>query len=98
MALTIEDVEKVARLARLHLTDEEVVRFQEQLSAVLEHVEMLSELDLTGVAPTAHAVAQENVFREDLARPSLPVEEVLYNAPRHTQQQFLIQTVLDEEE
>lgn len=97
MALTIEDVRKVAHLARLQLTEEEVRQYKEQLSSVLDYVELLNELDLEGVPPTSHAVARRNVFREDEAQPSLLLEDVLFNAPRQAREQFLIQTVLDDE-
>ena len=96
MALTRADVEKIAELARLTLTEAQVVQYQEQLSAVLDYAAMLTELDLEAVLPTAHAVAQINVMREDEIRPSLPLEEVLYNAARHQDNQFLIQPVLDD--
>ncbi|MDX1663072.1 MAG: Asp-tRNA(Asn)/Glu-tRNA(Gln) amidotransferase subunit GatC [Candidatus Promineifilaceae bacterium] len=96
MPLTIEEVERVARLARLALTEAEKAELREQLSTVLDYIEVLSELDLEDVPPTAHAVSQQNVLRPDIARPSLPIEEVLRNAPAHTQEQFLIQAVLDE--
>ena len=81
MPITREDVLHVAHLARLALTDEEVERFQEQLSAILEAVGKVSELDLTGVEPTAHPLALANVWAEDEPRPSLPLEEALANAP-----------------
>ncbi len=97
MALTAEEVRKVADLARLHLSETEVEAYREQLSSVLAYVEQLNELDLEGVPPTAHAVGQENVWREDEARPSLPLEEVLLNAPAQAQDQFLIQPVLGDE-
>ena len=97
MALTIEDVKKVAHLARLQLTEEEIRQYQEQLSSVLDYVELLNELDLEDVPPTSHAVARRNVLREDEARPSLPVEDVLFNAPEQARDQFFIQAVLDDE-
>ena len=96
MSLTIAEVERVARLARLALSDAEKAEMREQLSRVLDYVEVLSELDLEGVPPTAHAVSQQNVLRPDVARPSLPLEAVLRNAPTHTHAQFLIQAVLDD--
>lgn len=97
MALTADEVRKVAELARLQLSDDEVEAYREQLSSVLAYVEQLNELDLEGVAPTAHAVGQVNVWREDEARPSLPIEEVLFNAPEQARDQFLIQPVLGDE-
>lgn len=96
MALSIEDVEKIADLARLELSEEEKRMYQAQLSTILEYVEQLNQLELEQVPPTAHAVPQQNVMREDIARPSLPLDELLLNAPAHAQHQFLIQTVLDE--
>jgi aspartyl-tRNA(Asn)/glutamyl-tRNA(Gln) amidotransferase subunit C len=81
MAITREEVLHVARLARLELTDEEVERFTEQLSAILEAVAKVSELDLSDVEPTAHPLDVVNVWAADEPRPSLPVEEALANAP-----------------
>ena len=97
MSLTNEEVSKVANLARLQLSDEEIGQYREQLSAVLDYVEQLNELPLNGVTPTTHAIARINVLREDIARPSLSLEDVLYNAPDQAQEQFLIQAVLDDE-
>jgi len=75
------DVRDVARLARIELTDEEAITFQSQLGSVLEYVEQLGKLDLTGVEPTAHANPVFNVFREDTAKPGLDKTAVLANAP-----------------
>ena len=96
MSLTLADVEKIAQLARLELTPEEKVLYREQLSAILEYAEMLNELDLTEILPTVHAVIRQNVLRDDVVEPSLPVDEVLFNAPQQARNQFLIQSVLDE--
>ncbi len=76
-----EQVLHVARLARLELSDEDVERMAGELSAILEHVERISALDLDGVPPTTHVVALENVLREDVPRPSLPRERALEAAP-----------------
>jgi aspartyl-tRNA(Asn)/glutamyl-tRNA(Gln) amidotransferase subunit C len=76
-----EEVLHVARLARLALTEEEVERFREQLSAILEAVGKVSELDLDGVPPTSHPLDLVNVFAEDEPRPSLSREDALANAP-----------------
>ncbi len=81
MAISRDEVVHVARLARLALTDEEVERFQQQLSAILEAVGKVSELDLEGVEPTAHPLDVANVYAADEPRPCLPVEEALANAP-----------------
>jgi aspartyl-tRNA(Asn)/glutamyl-tRNA(Gln) amidotransferase subunit C len=81
MAITREEVLHVAQLARLELTDEEVERFTEQLSAILEAVAKVSELDLAEVEPTAHPLDVVNVWDADEPRPCLPLEEALANAP-----------------
>jgi aspartyl-tRNA(Asn)/glutamyl-tRNA(Gln) amidotransferase subunit C len=79
--ITPDDVRQVARLARLELTDDEVARFQEQLSAILEAVSTVSELDLSDVPPTAHPLDIENAWAEDVPVPCLPYEDVFRNAP-----------------
>jgi aspartyl-tRNA(Asn)/glutamyl-tRNA(Gln) amidotransferase subunit C len=81
MAITREQVLHVARLARLELADEEVERMREQLSAILEAVGKVSELDLADVEPTAHPLDLVNVLAEDEPRPSLTLEDALANAP-----------------
>ncbi len=81
MAISPEEVRHVARLARLQLSDEELARFGEQLSAILEAVGKVAELDLVDVEPTAHPLDLVNVWEEDEPRPSLPLEEALANAP-----------------
>ena len=81
MAISRDEVLHVARLARLELSEEEVERFAEQLSAILEAVGKVSELDLEGVEPTAHPLDLVNVWAEDDPRPSLSVDEALANAP-----------------
>lgn len=81
MAITIEDVEHVAKLARLALTDEEKETLRRQLSDVLEHARVIGEVDTSDVTPTSHALPLVNVFRDDSAKPSLPVEEATGNAP-----------------
>lgn len=94
--LTREEVIKIAHLARLALTPEEIAVYQVQLSAVLDYAARLNELDLTGIEPSAHAVAQQNVMRDDVVEPGLSVEDALYNAAASADDQFLIQAVLDE--
>jgi aspartyl-tRNA(Asn)/glutamyl-tRNA(Gln) amidotransferase subunit C len=81
MAITRDEVLHVARLARLELSDDEVERFTEQLSAILEAVAKVSELDLSEVEPTAHPLDLVNVWAEDVPRPCLPRDEALANAP-----------------
>jgi aspartyl-tRNA(Asn)/glutamyl-tRNA(Gln) amidotransferase subunit C len=81
MAISTEDVLHVARLARLELSAEEVERMREQLSAILEAVGKVSQLDLSSVEPTAHPLDLVNVLADDVPRPCLTVEEALANAP-----------------
>jgi aspartyl-tRNA(Asn)/glutamyl-tRNA(Gln) amidotransferase subunit C len=81
LEITREEVLHVAKLARLALTEEEIERFRGQLSAILEAVGKVSELDLEGVPPTSHPLDLVNVFAEDEPGPSLPREEALANAP-----------------
>jgi aspartyl-tRNA(Asn)/glutamyl-tRNA(Gln) amidotransferase subunit C len=81
MAISEEQVRHVARLARLGLSDDEVERFREQLSAILDAVGKVGELDLSDVQRTSHPLDVVNVFGEDEVRPSLSPDEALTNAP-----------------
>jgi aspartyl-tRNA(Asn)/glutamyl-tRNA(Gln) amidotransferase subunit C len=76
-----EQVLHVARLARLELSEDEVSRMTGELSAILEHIEKISALDLDGVPPTSHVVDVPNALRPDVPRPCLPREVVLASAP-----------------
>jgi aspartyl-tRNA(Asn)/glutamyl-tRNA(Gln) amidotransferase subunit C len=80
----------VARLARLRLEEDEVERMSRELSAVLDHIEKISELDLQGVPPTSHVVQVENALRADEPRPSLPRERALAQAPTTQDDGFLV--------
>jgi len=91
-----EQVRKVAKLARLELTQQEADEFTGQLSAILEYVEKLNKLDTTGVEPLAHCLAISNVFREDTVKPSLGTEKTLANAPQQDGQFFIVPKILDE--
>jgi aspartyl-tRNA(Asn)/glutamyl-tRNA(Gln) amidotransferase subunit C len=82
--ITIQDVEHVARLARLELSGAEKERMRRELDGILSYIDRLRALDTTGVEPTSHAVPLTNVMRDDVERPSLPRDEMLGNAPdRH---------------
>jgi aspartyl-tRNA(Asn)/glutamyl-tRNA(Gln) amidotransferase subunit C len=81
MEITRDEVLHVARLARLALTEEEIERFRGQLSAILEAVGKVSELDLSGVPPTSHPLDLVNVLAEDEPAPCLSREDALANAP-----------------
>lgn len=93
--LTIQDVEKIALLARLELSDTEKEMYRQTLSNVLDYVEKINELDLDGVPPTTHAVAQHNVLREDTVNSMLSTEDALANAAAQAHNQFVIQAVFD---
>ncbi len=89
------DVRYVAHLARIHISDEEASVFQKQLDHILEHVRTLSDLDVDGVEPTAHAVPVHNVFREDEVRPCLEHEIVMANAPQSRHGLFIVPRILE---
>lgn len=96
MRLSREVVDHVAMLARLGLTEEERERMREQLSSILEHVSLIQELDTEAIPPTAQVIALRNVWREDEVRPSLPLEEVLKNAPDAEDNMFKVNAVLEQ--
>lgn len=81
MRIDKTQVEHIARLARLAISEEEKELFGAQLSKILEYIEKLNELDTSQVEPTSHVVALTNVMREDVSAPCLPREEALQNAP-----------------
>ncbi len=89
------DVRYIARLARLELSDEEVARYQSQLSNVLTFVEALRKVDVSGVEPTAHASPVFNVFRQDVAQASFTPKEALANAPRQANDLFVVTKVVE---
>jgi aspartyl-tRNA(Asn)/glutamyl-tRNA(Gln) amidotransferase subunit C len=94
--LTRADVEHVARLARLALSEEEVDRFTTQLAAILEHAAQIAALDTAGVAPTAHPIPLANVLRPDEARPGLSRDEVLAMAPEAEDGRFRVPRMMGE--
>ena len=87
MKISRTEVERMAELARLELTGQEIEDLQRDLSEILEYVDQLNQLDTTGVPPTAHALVGRDVLREDEAEPSMPQEDTLANAP-HVQDGF----------
>ena len=91
-----EEVQHVARLARLHLTDEEAERMREQLDAILAYIDKLRELDVEGVEPTAHAVPLVNVMRDDALVPCLPQEQALANAPDRAHEFFRVPRIIED--
>lgn len=95
MSLTIQEVERIADLARLHLTDEEKKRFRGQLSSILEHVAKLQDLDTADIQPLSSMSVEHSRLREDLPGDCLSPEELLNNAPDVKDQQFRVPPVLD---
>jgi len=90
------DVEHVAHLARLHLTDDEIDRMQAQLSNILEAIETLRDVNTSHVGPTASVIQLENVMRDDVATPPMPRDVALANAPLRDDPFLRVPTVLEE--
>ena len=95
MKLSREEVLHIARLARVALTEEEITRLSEQLSNLLEHFQVLQQVDTTDVPPTAQSIDLRSVMREDTVKESLSQEDVLYNAPHRDDDCFKVRAVLE---
>ena len=95
MKLTDEEIRHIALLARLGISDAEVEKFRNQLSSILENMDILQQVDTTGLPPTAQSVALENIYRPDEPAPSLHVDEVLANAPAQEDNSFKVNAVLE---
>ena len=95
MSLSREEVAKVALLARLRLSTEELETFTGQLNSIVDYVAQLQELDTEDVEPLAHGVEVRNVFRDDVEEPPLPRLAALANAPSRTEESFLVPAVLE---
>jgi aspartyl-tRNA(Asn)/glutamyl-tRNA(Gln) amidotransferase subunit C len=95
MKLSAEEVRHIALLARLGINEDEVDKFRNQLSDILDNMEILSQVDTTGLPPTAQSVVLENVYRPDEPQPSLPVSDVLANAPGQEDNSFKVNAVLE---
>lgn len=89
------DVPYLARLARLEITPEEAEIFGGQLGRILDHVEQMNKLDISGIEPTAHAITVFDVIREDVVTESLPKQVILENAPHNANGLFIVPKVLD---
>ncbi len=94
--LSRSDVEHVAYLARLGLSDEELTRLEGQLNHILDQYAILATLDTESIPPTAQTIELENILRDDVARPSLPVEAVLGNAPARQGDFVVVPAILGE--
>jgi aspartyl-tRNA(Asn)/glutamyl-tRNA(Gln) amidotransferase subunit C len=95
MSLSLDDVRKVALLARLELSDDELQRQTEHLNSLMAQFEMLQQLDVEGIEPTSHSIPLFNVLREDEVLPSLTREEVLANAPESRDGYFIVPRILE---
>ena len=94
--MELAEVRKVASLARLSLTEQELAACGEQLTVILDYISLLNELDTTNITPMPHPVPAENVFRPDQETVSLPREAALANAPKTDGQFFLVPRILEE--
>ncbi len=94
MPLSEKDVQYVAKLARLEVTNEEVAKYTLQLANILEYVEQLNKLDTANVEPLTHPLDVKNVFREDVVRPSLTQQEVLSNGPEIQSGHFKVPKIM----
>ncbi len=95
MSLTRAEVEHIAHLARLALSEDEIERYREQLSAILDHVAQLGELDTEGIAPTSSVLPVHASLREDEPRPGLGLEQLRRNAPDWDNDQFRVPPIFD---
>ena len=96
MALTQEEVQHVAELAGLRLSPDELEKLRAQLSNILDYIDILKEVDVGDVPPTAQVTELLNVMRPDEVRPSLPREDVLANAPDQQDGMFRVKAIFDE--
>ena len=94
MKISLEEVEKVAELSRIALSEEDKKRFSNDLSNILDHVEKINKLDTSNVEPTAHILDIHNVYRKDEVRESMPVEEIIKFAPKSRDNFIVVPKVL----
>lgn len=96
MRLSREEVKHIAQLARLGLDDDDIEKFQSQLSNILENFEILKQVDTGNLPPTTQSITLQNVYRPDKTRNSYPPEEILANAPQRENNFFKIKAVLED--
>ncbi|MBU2446048.1 MAG: Asp-tRNA(Asn)/Glu-tRNA(Gln) amidotransferase subunit GatC [Bacteroidetes bacterium] len=94
MAVTQEEVKRIAKLAKLSLTEEEEISLQKELSSILDYMDKLNEIDTSDVEPLSHPIPVENVFREDKVEKSISREDALKNAPDATEEFFKVPKVI----
>lgn len=95
MAVSKNDVEHIANLARLKFTDDELENFTGQMNQILKYMDKLNELDTSNVEPLSHPIENINVFREDIVRESTPTEAALKNAPSSSDTHFKVPKVIN---
>jgi aspartyl-tRNA(Asn)/glutamyl-tRNA(Gln) amidotransferase subunit C len=95
MKLTLEEVEHIAELARLRLSDEEKARYGEQLSEILDYAARLQAVDTSGISPTSSVLPARGALRQDEPRPGLSLQDALRNAPETEKDQFRVPPVLE---
>ena len=95
MSLTLEEVQYIASLARLELTEDELMRFRRQLSAILDYFQQLEGLNTEDVPPTANVSIDQNPLRTDQTRPGLTLDELLHNAPENDDRLFRVPPVFE---
>ena len=96
MAVTIQNVEHIAKLAKLEFTDAEKEKFTHQMNQILEYMEKLNSLDTSTVEPLSHVIELRNVFRADEVKPGVSTEDALKNAPAKNEQFFKVPKVIGE--
>ena len=95
MAITVDDVKNIAKLARLNFQDNEIAEFTKEMGDILKYIEKLDELDVSDIEPTSHVVEMKNVLREDVVGESFSIEETLLNAPDKKYRFFVVPKVID---
>ena len=95
MKISRKEIEHIAILARLSLTEEEKELFGPQLSSILDYMDKLNELDTKNIEPTAHVIGLNNVMRDDILKDSLPREDALMNAPSHTGKFYRVPKIIE---
>jgi len=95
MSLTIEQVRHIARLARLELSEEELHRFSQQLTDILEYADRLRRVDTGGIPPTSSVLPIRSALREDISQPGMSTEDLLRNAPDTFEEQFRVPPILE---
>ncbi|NTU62120.1 MAG: Asp-tRNA(Asn)/Glu-tRNA(Gln) amidotransferase subunit GatC [Chloroflexi bacterium] len=96
MSLTRAEVQHIAELAKLQLTEAEEALYQDQLSDILDYIQRLNTLDTEAIPPTATVLPLRSIMRDDVSRPSLPVDQILANAPARAGDSFEVRVILEE--